>query len=45
MPLYSPELPPVEIFWLHIRQNILNTQMYETKKILKIVVPIYAEAT
>ncbi|WP_162531235.1 hypothetical protein [Holospora elegans] len=30
MPPYLPELPPVERLWLYIKQNILNTYMYET---------------
>jgi transposase len=35
LPPYSPELNPVERFWLHIKQNTIKNSIYYTLKALE----------
>ena len=30
LPPYSPELNPVERFWLHMKKSILNNKLYDS---------------
>jgi transposase len=36
LPPYSPELNPVERFWLHLKQNVMHNVMFESLEDLRI---------
>ncbi|MFP3026984.1 MAG: transposase, partial [Wolbachia sp.] len=35
LPPYSPDINPVERFWLYIKQNILRNKIYDTIALLE----------
>jgi transposase len=35
LPPYSPELNPVERFWLHLKQNVMRNRVFESMKELE----------